>query len=481
MNHYWVHSYNSTSSLLGGAVVAGDADNTAIYYNPATLSDMQAGNNFSLAANLFSWNLYDFKNGLGDGVDLNSDNFLVQPQFISYSYSPSKKGLSISVSILTRIKEDMEAYYSNSDYYDVLTEIPGDEKYSTTFNYRNSYNDTWIGGALAYQLSDRLSLGTSLFASVSTLNYAYNYSTSAFNGGDTVGGNNVSITANAAYSEQMKFTDYRLILKFGIAYKITNWKFGFTVTTPTWRLFSGGKRAQRYESQSNIKRNELPRGFADYTIFDGQEDDELSTNYKLPYSIGAGFIYYLAVKNRKIYFSAQYFGKLKGYKMVDAQLRTDITSEVIYDTMSVKDWTSFAYASKPIFNVAIGYSTDLREKLTFLNAVRTDFSSINGASLGEYEGYNFVKTTKLNIYHYSAGLKFSIKEHRFIAGGDFAFGYLLNQQQIANFTNPVEYDLSTRRALQGPLQNTMNVYYYGISVYLGATLNFKSKDRQDKK
>ena len=104
MNHYWGHNFNSTSSLLGGAVVAGDGDNTAIFYNPATISQVQKGSNLSLAANLFSWNFYTFSNALGDDIDIKTDNFLVQPQFISYTYSPKKtKGISLGFAALTRI------------------------------------------------------------------------------------------------------------------------------------------------------------------------------------------------------------------------------------------------------------------------------------------------------------------------------------------------------------------------------------------
>ncbi len=109
MNHYWVHNYNSTSSLLGGAVLAGDGDNTAIFYNPATITQMQKGSNLSLAANLFSWNFYTFRNALGDGIDLSSNNFLVQPQFVSFTYTPKKKeGISLSFAALTRVKEKMQ-------------------------------------------------------------------------------------------------------------------------------------------------------------------------------------------------------------------------------------------------------------------------------------------------------------------------------------------------------------------------------------
>jgi len=41
INHYWIQNFNSVSSLIGGAVVAGDGDNSSIYYNPATIVEMQ--------------------------------------------------------------------------------------------------------------------------------------------------------------------------------------------------------------------------------------------------------------------------------------------------------------------------------------------------------------------------------------------------------------------------------------------------------
>jgi len=74
-----------------------------------------------------------------------------------------------------------------------------------------------------------------------------------------------------------------------------------------------------------------------------------------------------------------------------------------------------------------------------------------------------------------------LKKNRFIAGADIAFGYQKNLPQIANFSSPVEYDESSGRALQGPLKNEMDVYYFGFNIYLGATLNFSKKDSDQKK
>ena len=478
MNHYWVHNFNSTSSLLGGAVEAGDAGNTAIYYNPATLTQMQKGSNLSLAANLFSWNFYNFKNALGNDIHIKSDNFLVQPQFISYTYSPKKmKGLSFAFAALTRVKERMEMGYSNATYTEVLERYPGPEKYNTTFHYRNDYTDSWVGGALAHKVNDRFSYGLSTFISFSTLNYNYSYAAYAYNAQDTSGIIDFRLS-EGSYSEQVKFTDYRLVFKLGFSYELEQWKFGLTVTTPNIKVFSGGKSATRVAEQTNIAYDgEL---LPDYIAFDGQSKSELKTNYKLPWSIAFGFIHDIPDKGRRFYFTTEFFSKIKGYKMVDAQQKDDVATPG-YEDAAGDDWLSFGYAARPIINFSVGYSWTIKKDLVFLNAFRTDFSAINRDGLDDLDNLNYIKTTDYNIYHYSAGVEFSIKRQRFIAGGDFGFGFKMNQQQIANFSDPVEYNPENNRALQGPLNYNSNIYYFGFSFYVGATLNFIKDDTKPKK
>ena len=481
MNYYWGHSFNSISSLLGGAVIAGEGDNTAIFYNPATISEMQKGNNFSLSANLFTWNFYNFQNALGDGINLQTDNFLVQPQFLSYSYTPQRKGISLSVAIMTRIKEHMEIAYSNSEYYDVLTRLPGKEKYNTTYNYRNEYSDTWIGGAVAHQVSDRFSYGVSLFVSLSSLKYNFGYTASATNWNDTIDGISYSTTAESEYREFTKFTDYRLVIKLGLAYDAGNWRLGFTLKTPSMRAFSSGKQAERIQRQTGIARGDVPAGYSDFVIFDGQEGNQLKTNYKLPFSTGAGFIYNFDRKGQKLYLSAEFFGKINSYKVVEAEINPDITSPAVYDTLSNKDWTSFVYGANPVLNLAVGYSWTLSNDLIFLNALRTDFSAVNKVDFPSNELTKAIKTTTYNIYHYSGGVEFTIKRNRIILGADLAFGYQKNLKQMANFTDPVEHDPETGRVLQGPQKNNMNMFYFGINFYLGATLNFTKKKSKPEK
>ena len=478
VNHYWVHAFNSTSSLLGGAVVAGEGDNSSIYYNPATISQMKNGSNFSLSANLFSWNFYSFKNAVGDGLTINTNNFQVQPQFFSYTYKPPIKNVSIAFAVLTRLKERLEFGYTNSIYDDVITGFPGDEKYNTIMNYRNDYTDTWLGAAFSHEVSSRFSYGVSLFVSAATFVYNYAYTATTFhvfNGIDEKD-SLFSVVSEGSYSEALRFTDYRVIIKAGISYNINNLRLGLNLTTPTMHVFSSGKHATRIEKRTNIYDDGA--FLHDYIIFDGKSDSELKAKFDMPWSLSFGFIYDLPVNEQKLYFTIEYFGRLKPYYMVNAPVNPSISSPEVVDKLENKDWLSSKYAARPVLNIAVAYSWSIGKDLLFMNAFRTDFSAVKNVDLSDGEGYNFVKTSNYDIYHYSGGVEFSIWKTKIIAGTDMAFGFIKGQKQMANFTDPVEFDPVNNRSLQGPLQNDMKTFYFGFGVFIGATLNFMSdKDK----
>ena len=81
-NQYWSQQYGAQSALLGGAVVAGVIDNSALYYNPSLLARIENGH-LSVSANAFGFEIANLKNGAGNGLDLNSFQTLIYPQMIS--------------------------------------------------------------------------------------------------------------------------------------------------------------------------------------------------------------------------------------------------------------------------------------------------------------------------------------------------------------------------------------------------------------
>jgi len=162
MNHYWALNFNSQSSLLSGAVVAGDANNTSLYYNPATISEIKNGGNLSFAATLFTWGIYHFTDALGDGLKMTNVSFNVQPQFLSYSYRPKNSKFAFAVTALTRMKEKFDLSYYDTRKIDILTNSPGLENYTVSFKYFLDYHDSWFGLASSYDINDKLNIGISI-------------------------------------------------------------------------------------------------------------------------------------------------------------------------------------------------------------------------------------------------------------------------------------------------------------------------------
>jgi len=483
MNHYWTLNFNSESSLLSGAVVAGDAGNTSIYYNPATISEIEAGSNLSFATGLFSWGIYSYRNALGDGIHINGVNFNVLPQFLSYSFRANNSKFSFAVTAITRLKEDIKLNYYNSQRINVLHEIEGKENYTTSFNYHLNYIDNWIGAAGSYQISDKFSLGVSLFVSIAQLNYSNGNSAVAFSPTDTLWVDSIpnpSFVAEGTYEESYRFSHVRLIGKLGLNYTTGNLRLGINLTTRSLSLFSMKQEAMRTQRISDITNPETGQFLHGYIITNGMVGNQLNTRLIYPLSLSLGFIYNIRNDKNRLYFTMEYFARINPYQMVDAPIRDDITSSIVYDRLEEKDWLSVADASKDVINFAIGYRWRMNEKTVFMNGFRTDFNNVKNVNYGYLNQMNKINTTDFDIYHYSAGVQFEfLKKYQLIAGGELSFGYGTGMEQIANFTNPVEYNPVDNRVLQGPIKDNMDIYYFGFNVYLGITLNFNKHKNDD--
>ncbi len=481
MNHYWTLNFNSESSLLSGAVVAGDAGSTSIYYNPATISEIESGSNLSFATGLFSWGIYSYRNALGDGINVNSVNFNVLPQFLSYSFKGNNSKFSFALTAITRLKEDIKLNYYNSERIDVLREVEGKENYATSYNYHLNYIDNWIGMAGSYQLSDKFSLGVSLFVSIAQLNYQNNNSAVAFSPTDTLWIDSVpnpSFVAEGTYQESYRFNHVRLIGKLGLTYTSGNLRLGLNLTTQSLSLLSTKQEAMRTQRISDITNPETAQFLHGYIITNGMVGSHLKTKLIYPWSLSAGLIYNIKNEKNRLYFTVEYFAKIDPYEMVDAPISDDITSSIVYDRLDEKDWLSIADASKAVMNFAIGYRWRLNENTIFMNGFRTDFNNVKHVNYGDLNQMNKINTTNFDIYHYTAGVQFELlKKYQMIAGGELSLGYGKNMEQIANFTNPVEYNPIDGRVLQGPIHTKLDIYYFGFTVYLGITLNFKKKTK----
>jgi hypothetical protein len=128
-----------------------------------------------------------------------------------------------------------------------------------------------------------------------------------------------------------------------------------------------------------------------------------------------------------------------------------------------------------VLNLAVGYRKYFNEKISFLGGFRTDFSSVDD----EFNSNRDILLSRIpyDQFHLTAGGAFVIQEKFEIIGGfQFTKGGLENVNQLANFSDPVEYNPLTNQSLQGGIMPVMEVNYFALSLFFGFTYDFFQKE-----
>lgn len=431
---------------------------------------------FSFNASLFSLNFYSMKNALGNGIDLKSSKFIVQPRFISFLLQPKwNENISMEVALFNNASYDLTLDNTEDRLTDILPSLPGDERYYATFRYWNKYRDDWLGIGGAWRASENILLGISWFGSIKSLKYEREIDIEAMPLQDTVMTDGDPIpfySANWQSSEALRFNDYRMLFKFGMLYTRSRLSIGLTLKTPSLHVYSDGKRVSRTEKQSNIKDESGEDFMRNFVVADSQEKKNISTNYKDPLSVAIGFMLNNHDESSTGFLTLEYFSSINPYEILSAPVNTNMTTVEIFEKLDNKEWLSFAHAAKPVLNLAIGYRKNIAENLVFLCGFKTDLNSRKGVDYKSYSGYNTLQALDLNVYHVSGGLRLNIRGHELVTGLNYGFGHERGRPQFINLSDPVEFNQEEGRALQGTRQNNMIVTHNSISLYFGAKLSF---------
>ena len=473
---FWSQSFNEESSLLSGAVVAGGSGPSAIYYNPAAI--VAGGKSmFSINASLFSVDFYNLKNALGEGIDLESSKFLIQPRFISLLVQPKwNENISLELALFNNASYEVILTNTFDENIDILQYLPGVERYYAFYHFRNKYRDDWLAVGGAWKVSENFLLGLSWYGGIKTLNYEVDTDIEAMPLSDTIYIGEEAVpfySATWQAAEFVKFNDYRMSMKLGMIYRKPGFSIGITLKTPSIRVYSDGKKVLKKEKQANIMLEGGQDFMPNHTIVDSKEKKEVTTNFKDPLSVALGVMFNTPDEKHTGFLTTEFFGWIDPYNIVSAPVNPFIASVETFESHSnLDDWLTFAHAAKPVLNVAIGYRQMIAENLLLMGGIKTDLNYRKGVDYKSYSHINKLKAVELNIFHVSAGLRLNIKNHELITGLNYAFGVEHGRTQFANFADPVEYNTIEGKALQGTRQNNMRVRYNSISLYLGANLSF---------
>lgn len=468
---YWDQNLNSEAALLSGAVVAGEGGIAAIFYNPATISEMTR-NNLSLSANLFSIYFFKADNALGTDFPADRTQFDIYPRIITLTVNPKKKpDLTIELAFFTKANEYMQINRGTSLTSDIIGSNPGDEHYTGEYYVRSRFQDYYGGAGFGYKLSNSFSIGFTSMISYKDDQFYNLVTTNAFTGPDP--GNSGQYLSDASYHLKYTMYDVRLITKFGLHLKKESWALGANINFPSLKIFGDGTVVKQYE-YSNIHK-EAGNPVASNLYYGGRQKN-CTAHFKDPLSIALGANYYSPSGKSILLFTTEYFFGIPSYDYIEA---SNDPGEEGYNFSPVEagEWLSFSAKHNPVLNAGVAFKQQIRSDLMFSGGFRTDFRYFNTSEDPGLIEMNKRTNYNLNIYHFNYGFNRNFKRGSITMGMQFSYGQEKNQRQAVNLSAPVEFISDDILPLSGPLANNVTIRYYDLTMYVGFLFNFM-KDEQ---
>ena len=413
-DHYWAQQYGAVSTLMGGAMVGGVTDNSAVYYNPGALAFI-SNPSLSVDANVYKMDRIRISDGAGEGMNLNSAQLSVYPQIIAGMINLFKNSkFRFSYTVLTRNHGNV---LMNARYTSQSTPVdPGNPSsqvasFVGVFDYVNQLNEQWFGMGVGYPLSDKLGFGATFLSSYRGHSYQLtNYVQ------EVDYSNPDPIFRTETNDEAIKYSTFKLLVKLGLAYNIHPWKFGITLTTPSVGLYGKGS-VQRQNSVIAVSEN--PADMTDnFLIMDRKTG--VKAHYKHPLSIAFGVDY--QTDKTRMAITAEYFFKIGTYSVMKPAAEPFLYPPSYIDSASVRQQIdSYLYVENsagPVFNLGIGLSQVIYRQFSLLMGAYTDFSSYSKKDNTDDLMHGF---ENFDIYHFSTGLSYHRQKQTVSLGFTYAF------------------------------------------------------------
>jgi len=394
-SHYWTNQYGSRATLLGGAVIGSVLDLSGTYYNPGGMSLVEKPHTL-MAANVFQSPRVTLAGTDHGGVPLNWFN--PGPAPILLAGTIRIRGLRnhwFGYSYVGRQSVKLGLSTSAAGVRDVIPSLTGAEDYVTQFRLDEKLSETWFGLTWSYRASKHVGLGVTQYIAYRSHRAITQELAEALGQPGRL--------ASATGSRQYSYYHLRALWKIGLACDFEAITMGLTLTSPS--LAIGGRGTTGVDSAlSGLD-----------TDGDGEADDFLASDYRrrlpvtyeTPFSCAAGMTF--KVQRVRIYWSAEWFARVRPYTVVDAPdfaaqstgeiLSTDVTQEL----GAVLNWgAGLEWFYSPRFKGYASFTTDYSAKKpgTATNISLTDW----------------------DIHHIVTGGEFFIKKSSVTVGVGFSFG-----------------------------------------------------------
>jgi len=459
-NHYAWSQYGSRNSLLFNSNLSRFEDQSAVIINPATLAEAKQSS-FNFNSNAVGFNIINFKNGLGEGFNITTNNINVLPAMASGVIKPKpihEKKWVLGYALYSRNADKLNFSDRAEAKLDIIneSESPGPENYLAQYNISTSVDEDAIVVGIGWPVKNHFRLGFAQTFIYSIQKYDQKYSAYAIPDADAG-----ALLDFAGFALNYHADFYKLITlsEFGFTGNIKNWDFGGKLSAPTLGIFGKGYiladlsliNARIHPDLSAPRQSFVANG----------EFKKLPVRYKYPVQIALGLS--RPFGKVRVYGSLAWYGLLKEQNILEPGdigfVQPPNDENVLYTNQLLSFWT----IHHALVNGSVAMDWMVKENYHFLLSVRTDYHY--GGFHEERGGFN-PALKQWDNYHVTFGTQRVIGSSEWVIGLQYIFAKQKDYPQPISFADPTEDNFFRGERATGTVTSN------GLQLLLSYTFNF---------
>ena len=464
-NHYETNMLGPRNGALVNAGIARFEDQTAVFMNPATLSQA-SGSSFNFNAITGGLSNIKFNNGLGQGISLKAAGFNVLPNMAAGVLKPKKseKDFVLGYALYHKLNDHvLLTDRRETNEYNVIpdNESPGKEYYSGEYHLDKDLDEVNMVLGLGWSLNDKINIGVS-----QTFGYHSETYRDYFNAITTPLPGATSSVDVVSARQDVFLTYYKAFTQtmIGMTAQLGKWDLGIVVQTPVIGVFGKGQMMGDL-GLTNVRLSGNPadprksyRGNGYY--------NKLKATYKTPWYVGLG----LSRQFGKVrwYGALKYYSAVKAYEVMNPGqvgflLPPTPESATLTENL-LRVWSS----NKSVLNWSIAGDWQISGKRNLMFSFATNMRYMYPDSL--QKGFSMPKKV-YNQYMISLGTKLNFPSSDWVVAVRYAFGKNDHVPQPYSFYQPTESGLLNGQPGYGTLTSST------ILLALNYTFKFSAKGK----
>jgi len=436
-NQYEVLQLGARNAILSGTSVSKYQDGTAVYQNPATLT--QATSNmisFNTAA-MSSENI-KFKNAVGKEYTLKSSATSFLPSLIGGDWKPRNRETDwvIGYAIYHRNRDKFRFTNRVEESKNVINDVesPGEEDYIAQYTIQSEYDETAGVIGIGKKLDEKWSVGASFNGIYRNQEYREVFTASVIPRLE----NNPTIDVVSSSSDISVYYNKAMAqLKFGVAYQDKGWNLGLTLMTPSIGVYGSGEII----ADINLTNIKLQNDSTRKNYLASTRLEKLKSTYKYPLSIAFG----ITKQFPRVQYSicGTWYSAIDKYTILDPGDAVFIRPSTDDNVLVTKNFLQVWSVNRNVINVSASLDYTFRDNLHFLFGYALD-QQFNKEMPNE-PGFQLAKKT-WDLHHFNAGVMLIRPKANWIIGVQTAFSKNDEYKIKRSLNNPSEDNL-----LQGGL------------------------------